>query len=126
MPGLWSAARPVTALERLRRSAAYFRLSIVRATVRWLKHMVSFEGWLDYIVQKASRHSGQEIRLSERERHRLVFLWGRVFRHIAQARKGERKSGSHRRSWCSRPCSGGRPVDSRVRAPAAREARADA
>ncbi len=93
MPGLWSAARPVTAVERLRRSA-YFRLSILRATVRWLKHMVSFEGWLDYIVQKASRHSGQEIRLSERERrYPLVFLWGRVFRHIAQARKGERKSG---------------------------------
>jgi hypothetical protein len=92
-PGLWSPARPVTGLERARRSM-YFRLSIVRATARWLKHMVSFEGWLDYIVQKASRHTGEEIRLSERERRfPLVFLWGRVFRHIAETRKGERKRG---------------------------------
>jgi hypothetical protein len=91
--GSWSPARPVTGFERARRSA-YFRLSIVRATARWLKHMVSFEGWLDYIVQKASRHTGEEIHLSERERRfPLVFLWGRVYRYIAQTRKGERKSG---------------------------------
>ena len=84
-------ARPATAFERFRRSS-YFRLSIVRATVRWLKHMVSFEGWLEYIVQKASRHSGQSIELTERERRfPLLFLWGRVYRHLASARKGGKK-----------------------------------
>ena len=78
-------------VERFRRSS-YFRLSIVRATVRWLKHMVSFEGWLDYIVQKASRHGGEELRLSERERRfPLLLLWGRVFRYLASSRKGARK-----------------------------------
>jgi hypothetical protein len=92
-PGAWSAARAATTLERLRR-ASYFRLSIARATARWLKHVLSFEGWLEYIVQKVSRHSGQEIQLSERERRfPLIFLWGRVFRHLASTRHGERKSG---------------------------------
>lgn len=91
-PGIWSVVRQATDLERFRR-ASYFRLSIVRATVRWLKHMVSFEGWLEYIVQKASRHSGQSIELSERERRfPLLFLWGRVYRHLAAARKGGRKN----------------------------------
>ena len=40
----------------------YFRRSIVRATARWLKHIVTFEGWLDYIVRKASRHTGRADR----------------------------------------------------------------
>lgn len=88
----WSARRPVGWLERLRLEA-YFRVSMARTTARWLKHVVSFDGWLDYIVRKASRHSGQEFELSERERrYPLVFLWGRAFRYLAQARKG-RKNG---------------------------------
>jgi hypothetical protein len=65
---------------------------MARASVRWIKHVVSFEGWLDYIVQKASRHAGQELQLSERERrYPLLLLWGRVFRYLASARKGPRK-----------------------------------
>jgi hypothetical protein len=90
-PATWSVVRPASGYERFRRSS-YFRLSIMRATVRWLKHMVSFEGWLEYIVQKASRHSGQSIELTERERRfPLLFLWGRVYRHLSSARKGGRK-----------------------------------
>ena len=66
---------------------------MARATVRWLKHVVSFEGWLDYIVQKASRHGGEELQLSERERRfPLLLLWGRVFRYLASVRKGARKN----------------------------------
>jgi len=92
-PGTWSARRPVVRLERLRREL-YFRHSMARATARWVKHVVSFEGWLDYIVQKASRHGGGELRLSERERRfPLLLLWGRVFRYLASIRKGAKKSG---------------------------------
>jgi hypothetical protein len=88
----WSARRPVGRLERLRRSL-YFRRSMARATVRWIKHVVSFEGWLDYIVQKAKRHGGQDLELSERERRfPLLLLWGRVFRYLASVRKGPRKN----------------------------------
>ena len=87
----WSARRPTGRLERLQRTF-YFRRSMARATVRWVKHVVSFEGWLDYIVQKASRHGGEELPLSERERRfPLLLLWGRVFRYLASSRKGARK-----------------------------------
>ena len=64
--------------------------AIVRATARWLKHVVTFEGWLDYIVRKASRHGGAPIVLTERERRwPLVFLWGRLFAFLrSKNRKG--------------------------------------
>jgi hypothetical protein len=87
-PG-WAPTRPVGAAERLRR-AVYFRRSIVRATSRWLKHTVTFEGWLDYIARKASRHAGEPIVLTERERRwPRVFLWGRLLAYLrARNRKG--------------------------------------
>jgi hypothetical protein len=81
-PGRFAPARPVRARERLSLEL-YFRRSIVRSTSRWLKHTVTFEGWLDYIVRKASRHTGEPIELTERERRwPLVFLWGRIFRYL--------------------------------------------
>jgi hypothetical protein len=90
-PGSWSIARAVGSGERLRREL-YFRRSLARATARWLKHVVSFEGWLEYIVHKASRHGGEELRLDERERrYPLLLLWGRAFRYLRSARRGERK-----------------------------------
>jgi hypothetical protein len=82
--------RSVTALEQLR-LRAYFTLSILRATARWSKHVVSFEGWLDYIVRKASRHTGQPVELTARERRwPLIFLWGRVLRYLRQKDRGRR------------------------------------
>jgi hypothetical protein len=80
--GWWCPARPVSRAETFALKA-YFRRSIARATARWLKHMLSFEGWLDYIVRKASRHSGQTIELTERERRwPWLFAWGRVLRYL--------------------------------------------
>ena len=85
----WAPTRPVGARERLSLEL-YFRRSIVRSTSRWLKHTVTFEGWLDYILRKASRHTGEPIGLTERERRwPLVFLWGRLFRYLrTKNRKG--------------------------------------
>ena len=62
----------------------------MRATSRWLKHTVTFEGWLDYIVRKASRHTGEPIELTDRERRwPWFFLWGRLFRYLRNKnRKG--------------------------------------
>ncbi len=81
-PGTFAPTRPVGRAERVRLEH-YFRWSIVRATARWLKHVVTFEGWLDYIVRKASRHTGEPITLSERERRwPWVFAWGRFFRYL--------------------------------------------
>jgi len=88
-PGRFAPTRPVGRAERARLQA-YFRRSIMRSTTRWLKHVVTFEGWLDYIARKASRHGGEPIELTERERRwPLVFLWGRVFRYLrTKNRKG--------------------------------------
>jgi hypothetical protein len=85
----WARARPVGARERLSLEL-YFRRSIVRSTSRWLKHTVTFEGWQDYIVRKASRHTGEPIVLTERERRwPWIFLWGRLFRYLrTKNRKG--------------------------------------
>jgi hypothetical protein len=81
-PGGFALARPVGLGERLR-LRVYFARSLVRATVRWLKHVVTFEGWLDYIVRKVRRHAGTDIELSPRERRLpLLFLWPRLFRYF--------------------------------------------
>jgi hypothetical protein len=91
-PGTFAPRRPVGRAERVRLEH-YFRWSLARATARWLKHTVTFEGWLDYIVRKASRHGGEPIDLTERERRwPWVFLWGRLFRHL----RGQKRKGSLR------------------------------
>ncbi len=75
--------------ERLR-SRLYFTRSLVRATARWAKHVLSFEGWLEYIVRKASRHTGERIEITPRERRwPLLLLWGRALRFLRNKnRKG--------------------------------------
>jgi hypothetical protein len=90
-PGSWEIARRAGAGARLR-SRVYFSRSLLRATARWLKHMLTFEDWLEYIVRKASRHTGERFELLPRERRwPLVFLWGRVFRYLRDKdRKGVR------------------------------------
>jgi hypothetical protein len=81
-PGAYALVRPVGAYERLR-LAAYFRWSKVRATARWAKHVVTFDDWLDFIVRKARRHTGEEIVLTDRERRMpLLFLWPRVIHYL--------------------------------------------
>ncbi len=81
-PSGFTLAEPVGLGERLR-LRAYFGRSLLRATVRWVKHIVTFEGWLDYILRKVRRHGGAEIDLSPRERSMpLLFLWPRLFRYL--------------------------------------------
>ncbi len=78
----FTLVHPVGVGERLR-LRAYFGRSLVRATVRWAKHIVTFEGWLDYILRKVRRHEGTEVELSPRERRLpLLFLWPRLFRYL--------------------------------------------
>jgi hypothetical protein len=81
-PGRYAVARPAGRLERLRLQA-YFAWSKVRATARWAKYVVTFDDWLEFILRKAHRHSGQPIDLTPRERRLpLLFLWPRVFRYF--------------------------------------------
>jgi hypothetical protein len=81
--GCYELAAPVGLGERLR-LWAFFQRSRLRATLRWAKYVVTFDDWLDYIVRKAERHTGQRIELSPRERRwPLVFLWPRMLRYLA-------------------------------------------
>jgi len=68
-------------------SRVFMEWSRVRATARWPKHAITFDGWLDYIVRKAERHSGETIVLGRWERRvPFVFLWPRLIRFLARQR----------------------------------------
>jgi hypothetical protein len=82
--GRYALARPTRAWERAR-GAWFFRWSLVRATLRWVKHVLTFDDWLEYILRKAQRHSGRDIVLSERERRwPVLFLWPRLLRYLRE------------------------------------------
>jgi hypothetical protein len=86
--GAFACRRPAGALERTR-VRAFFAWSLVRATARWAKYVLTFDDWLDYIVRKAERHSGRKIVLAPRERrYPLLFLWPRLFRYLREKDEG--------------------------------------
>ena len=66
--------------ERVR-LRAYFFGSKVRATTRWLKHVITFDQWLTYITHKVRRRTGIAVEITEWER-RFPFplLLPKVFR----------------------------------------------
>lgn len=79
-PGGYRLAHPVSAAER-RRWRRHFTRSKVRATLRWLKHVLTFDNWLPYVHRKAERRLGTTIELTRLERRwPLLFLWPRVLR----------------------------------------------
>lgn len=81
-PGIYALPGRATAAERAR-LALYFQWSLVRATARWAKYIVTFDDWLDFIVRKARRHTDQEIVLTSRERrYPLIFLWPRLIHYL--------------------------------------------
>lgn len=68
-----------------RRWERYFRRSKNRATVRWGKAILLYDGWLDYLVQKITRHNDVQVELTERERRwPLIFLWPKVFLYFRE------------------------------------------
>ena len=78
-PGLW----------RRWRVRNHFRWSLVRTSLRLLKHPFLYEGWLNYLTRKVHRSTGETIVLTERERRRpLLFLWPRVVRYIRRRPHG--------------------------------------
>ncbi|MEO8500907.1 MAG: hypothetical protein ABI565_08320 [Vicinamibacteria bacterium] len=88
--GTFSLPHPVSRMQAVRRRL-FLEWSRVRATARWPKHAVTFDGWLDYIVRKAERHSGEAIVLTDMERRfPLILLWPKVFRFLARQRRGGR------------------------------------
>jgi hypothetical protein len=73
VPGWW----------RRFRVRGYFRHSKRRTSIRLLKHPLLYDDWVDYILRKIERHTGQRIELTPRERrHPLVFLWPRAIHFL--------------------------------------------
>jgi hypothetical protein len=71
--------RPGT-LDRFR-VRLYFLRSKARATARWLKHVVTFDNWLDYIAHKVQRRTGMRMEITPWERRLpYLLLWPKVFR----------------------------------------------
>jgi len=84
--GSFSLPEPPSRSEVLRRRL-FLEWSRVRATARWPKHAVTFDGWLDYIIRKAERHSGETIVLTPLERRfPFILVWPRVFKFLARQR----------------------------------------
>ncbi len=65
--GGYRQVRPPGALARLR-WRAYFAFSKTRATSRWIKHMLTFDGWIPYIVRKIERRTGMAVEVTPLER----------------------------------------------------------
>jgi hypothetical protein len=90
---VYRLAMPVSAWERSR-VRLFFARSKARATVRWLKHVVLYDDWLDYIVEKIARRTGEAVELTERERRwPLIFLWPRAIEFV-RTRPQRRRSGA--------------------------------
>ncbi len=82
---------PPTPAERSR-WRRYFLLSEARSTLRWFKHVITFDNWLPYIARKVERHTGQRVELTAWERRApLIFLWPRVIR-VLRGRPGQESS----------------------------------
>lgn len=84
-PGRYRLVPPPTAADR-RRVERYFERSKVRSTMRWGKHIVTFNDWLTYIQKKVERRTGMEIEVTAWERRLpLLLLWPKVF-HVVRNR----------------------------------------
>jgi hypothetical protein len=85
--GAFALTQPVSMGRRVRRRL-FMEWSRVRATARWPKHAITFDGWLDYIVRKAERHSSEPIVLTPLERRfPFIFLWPKALRFLWRQRK---------------------------------------
>ena len=75
---MFRETHPPDAAER-RRWRRYFLVSKIRNTLRWPKYALLYDGWLDYVLLKIERRSGERITLTPLERRwPLVFLWPRA------------------------------------------------
>lgn len=80
-------------MARLRRSA-YFTYSKLRVTLRWVKHMLTFENWLPYLVRKVERRTGMRVELTPLQmRLPLLFLWPHLLRVLRNRPADEAGSG---------------------------------
>jgi len=79
---VYQLTKPVQGFQKLR-ATWYFRRSKLRATARWMKYVVLYDDWLEYVVRKVARRSGVTIELTARERRwPLIFLWPKAIQYL--------------------------------------------
>ena len=104
--GRYAPGHPVPPSSE-RRWTIYFHVSRLRASARWIKHMVTFDNWLGYLVRKVERHSDQSITLTRLERDwPLIFLWPRAIYFLrVQARRNrvEQRGRAAQRGRATKP-----------------------
>ncbi|GMR12788.1 MAG: hypothetical protein BMS9Abin29_0981 [Gemmatimonadota bacterium] len=62
----------------------YFMSSRIRSTMRWVKHVYTYEGWPEYIVRKVERRIGVSVEITPAERRfPVILLWPKVIRVLA-------------------------------------------
>jgi hypothetical protein len=87
----WRLADPATLADGVG-WRLYFARSKIRATTRWLKHVVTFDDWLTYIQRKVQRRTGMVIEVTPMERRMpLILLWPKVFRVLGELRRAKRE-----------------------------------
>jgi hypothetical protein len=63
----------------------YFMRSKVRATLRWFKHVITFNDWLTYVQRKVERRTGRQMTITPWERRLpLLLLWPKAIRVLRQ------------------------------------------
>jgi hypothetical protein len=73
------------ARDELQRS---LRRSRRRASLRWTKYLLTYDGWLDYLLQKLAR-TGNQVSLTERQRrHPLIFALPVLYQMMRTKRVG--------------------------------------
>jgi len=66
----------------------WLRRSRRRAYLRWPKYLATYDGWLDYLLQKLAR-SGNQVSLTERQRrHPLIFALPVLYQMMRSKRVG--------------------------------------
>ena len=74
-----------------RRWRWYFRKSKIRATLRWLKYVITFAGWPDYIVRKLERRTGIKVELTDSERRwPLLLMWPKIIRNFIRLQRSKK------------------------------------
>ena len=59
----------------------HFIRSKARVTIRWPKHVLTFDNWLPYITRKVERRTGMQLELTRLEKKLpVIFLWPRVIK----------------------------------------------
>jgi hypothetical protein len=72
----------------------YFLRSKCRATLRWFKHVITFDDWLTYIQRKVERRTGIHVEITPLERrYPLVLLWPKVVK-VLTSRSGDGPEGA--------------------------------